>query len=134
MSQSGRTVKPYSDYDRSTSESGTAFPADAVAGPRGGHDGVVCASLPIGDGASSLAATGQSLTAAAPSQATAVPSSTPSAIPSWIGRLQTASIADDMSAAIVNGQVTYSGLLSVLRWFCFLPGRVRVRAGFSARP
>ena len=114
MSQSGRTVKPYSDYDRSTSESGTAFPADAVAGPRGGHDGVACASLPISNGASSLAATGQSLTAAASSQATAVPSSTPSAIPSWIGTLQTASIAYDMSAAIVNGQVTYSGLLAVL--------------------
>jgi hypothetical protein len=37
-----------------------------------------------------------------------------SAAPAWISQLKTASIAADMSAAIVNGAVTYSGLLTLV--------------------
>ncbi|MGA2127867.1 MAG: putative Ig domain-containing protein [Xanthobacteraceae bacterium] len=38
----------------------------------------------------------------------------PSAAPSWVGTLSTASIAADMTAADVNGTVTYSGLKTLL--------------------
>ncbi len=38
----------------------------------------------------------------------------PSATPSWISQLSTPSIASGMTAAISNGTVTYSGLLSLL--------------------
>src|SRR5664279_4938885 len=50
----------------------------------------------------------------APSQTAALSLAT-SARPSWISQLSTSSIAADMSAAIVNGQVTYSGLLNLLQ-------------------
>ena len=49
-----------------------------------------------------------------PSQKAALSLAT-SAQPSWISQLSTSSIAADMSAAIVNGQVTYSGLLTLLK-------------------
>ena len=51
--------------------------------------------------------------ASAPSQTAALSLAT-SAKPSWISQLFTSSIAADMSAAIVNGQVTYSGFLTLL--------------------
>jgi hypothetical protein len=41
-------------------------------------------------------------------------SATPSAAPSWVSQIKTASIAADMRAAIGNGQATYSGLLTLL--------------------
>ncbi len=52
--------------------------------------------------------------ASAPAQTAALSLAT-SAKPSWISQLSTSSIATDMSAAIVNGQVTYSGLLTLLK-------------------
>ena len=62
----------------------------------------------------SVSQTSSASWASAPSQTAALSLAT-SAKPSWISQLSTSSIAADMSAAIVNGQVTYSGLLTLLK-------------------
>ncbi len=60
-------------------------------------------------------ASGQTPAAAANSKAGASSGATAvAAAPSWISQISTASIKAGMSAAIVNGAVTYSGLLTLL--------------------
>ena len=112
MSQSyGFTVKRPIVFDQNNSAS-VNFLGDAAGGPWIGSGGLALSSLPAGNVTNSSSVTSQSFTAA--TQVTALPSSTVSAMPSWLGSLATASIARDMSAAIINGQVTYSGLLTLL--------------------
>ena len=72
-------------------------------------------SFPASTGTSSAVVASQSPTAVVPNLVTAALSVSPSTMPSWIGTLKTASIASDMSAAIINGQVSYSGLLNLLK-------------------
>ncbi len=108
------TVKRQIVFDQDNSESVTTFLGDAAGGPKIDTGGLALSSLPVGNLTLSFSMTTQSSTAAAPYQVTALPNSTVSTPPSWIGSLATASIASDMSAAIVKGQVTYSGLLTLL--------------------
>ena len=115
MSQSySFTVKRQIVFDQNNSESVTKFLGDAGGVPRIGTGSLALSSLPVGNLTLSFSMTSQSFTAAAPYQVTALPNSTVSTTPSWVGSLATASIASDMSAAIVNGKVTYSGLLTLL--------------------
>ena len=72
-------------------------------------------SLPGASAVYSYGVSVAAISAAAPYQVTTRASANVrAASPSWISQIQTASIAADMSAAIVNGQVTYSGLLATL--------------------
>ena len=115
MSQSySFTVKRQIVFDQNNSESVTNFLGDAFGVPRIGTGGLALSSFPVGNLTSSFSVTSQSFTAAAPYQVMALPNSTVSTTPSWVGSLATASIASDTSAAIVDGQVTYSGLLTLL--------------------
>ena len=115
MSQSyGFTVNGQIVLDQDNSESVANYLTDAFGEPRIGTEGLALSSFPVGYLTASFSVTGQSFTAAAPYQVTALPSPTVSATPSWVGSLATASIASDTSAAIVSGQVTYSGLLTLL--------------------
>jgi hypothetical protein len=71
------------------------------------------ASLPA-KAASTAPAASSGTVAMLPSSPSATATATPSALPSWIARLSNASIAADMTAADVNGSVSYAGLQKLL--------------------
>ncbi len=109
MSQSTK-VGQQSDLDENYSEQGASFGGDTFGGSP--PAGVLFAFPPLTAAGASVAVTGQTFTAAAPYQVAAVGAVT--ATPSWVSGLSNASIASDMASAIVNGQVTYSGLSTLL--------------------
>ncbi len=105
-----------SDPEQSFPESGASAGSWAFEVRPGVSAGPLSyASVKISGAVSALPAAGQTSTASAPNRAGAVSSKTVASVaPSWIDSLSTASIRSDMSAAMVNGQATYSGLLTLL--------------------
>jgi hypothetical protein len=113
MSEYGSsTVKSKSVFDQNAPESVTNSLDNVFGGPRIGTAGPGVISISSSNVNNSSTASGGSQTASSSNLAAA--NSSVSGLPSWIGSLATASIARDMSAAIVGGQVTYSGLLTLL--------------------
>ncbi len=106
-------IKPHSVGDQDASKSGLNSLSDIFGGPSVVAYAFRSAIFSDGNVGSPLVSAGQTLTATS-SQVKPVLSSNVSSTPSWVSTLATSSIARDMSAAIVNGQVTYSGLQTLL--------------------
>ena len=107
-------AKPQARIDESNSELDAGYNG-TIGSPTASGVRALRFSLPAASAVYSYSVSASAFSAAAPYQVTALAAANVStAVPSWISQIKTASIATNMSAAIVNGQVTYTGLLTLL--------------------